>query len=319
MYTVFRNIRPPPLDQFDLRDMTAREAEICEGDLARSDAAIIARANIPSFLFHNLRKFAKRWYHRDVKFKRSACYHKSRGFTRNHCETKSSRTITRSRAWSILWWKLRVSVPRQIPRFISRYTRVFSLFFFFFNSPVTSTTRCTRDVAEVSKVFATLSPDPWHKGRRRRVDEENNPATVRWIDMMRTYVDMWGCTRLITPEASWDAERLKRPYPLSPRRPFGSPLPSTRIPAAAARASPVSLTLLYSLSLPYLLSPVLSLTLSSRDVYQPSLQTYRISTPRFPNWRVDKLVLQPSWVPVAGCSRMHCLHRWEALQTNRSS
>lgn len=30
MYTVFRNIRPPPLDQFDLRDMTAREAEICE-------------------------------------------------------------------------------------------------------------------------------------------------------------------------------------------------------------------------------------------------------------------------------------------------
>lgn len=59
MYTVFRNIRPPPLDQFDLRDMTAREAEIREGDLARSDAAIIARANIPSFLFHNLRKFAK--------------------------------------------------------------------------------------------------------------------------------------------------------------------------------------------------------------------------------------------------------------------
>lgn len=35
MYTVFRNIRPPPLDQFDLRDMTAREAEIREGDLAR--------------------------------------------------------------------------------------------------------------------------------------------------------------------------------------------------------------------------------------------------------------------------------------------
>lgn len=34
MYTVFRNIRPPPLDQFDLRDMTAREAEIYEGDLA---------------------------------------------------------------------------------------------------------------------------------------------------------------------------------------------------------------------------------------------------------------------------------------------
>lgn len=68
--------------------------------------------------------------------------------------------------------------------------------------------------------------------------------------------------------------------------------------------------LLYSTrSLPSLLSPVLSLTLSSRDVYQPSLQTYRISTPRFPNWRVDKLVLQPSWVPVAGCSRMHCLHR----------
>lgn len=65
---------------------------------------------------------------------------------------------------------------------------------------------------EVSKVFAALSLDPWHKGRR--VEEENNPATVRWIDMMRTYVDMWGCTRLITPEASWDAERLKRPYPL---------------------------------------------------------------------------------------------------------
>lgn len=32
MYTVFRNIRPPPLDQFDLRDMTAREAEIYEGE-----------------------------------------------------------------------------------------------------------------------------------------------------------------------------------------------------------------------------------------------------------------------------------------------
>lgn len=41
---------------------------------------------------------------------------------------------------------------------------------------------------EVSKVFAALSLDPWHKGRQ--VDEENNPATVRWIDMMRTYVDM---------------------------------------------------------------------------------------------------------------------------------
>lgn len=38
---------------------------------------------------------------------------------------------------------------------------------------------------EVSKVFAALSLDPWHKGRQ--VDEENNPATVRWIDMMRTY------------------------------------------------------------------------------------------------------------------------------------
>jgi len=45
-----------------------------------------------------------------------------------------------------------------------------------------------QDVREVSKVFAALSLDPWHKGRR--VDEENNPATVRWIDMMRTYVDM---------------------------------------------------------------------------------------------------------------------------------
>lgn len=65
---------------------------------------------------------------------------------------------------------------------------------------------------EVSKVFATLSLDPWHKGRRRRLDEENNPATVRWIDTMPAYIDMWGCTRLITPEASWDAERLKRPY-----------------------------------------------------------------------------------------------------------
>lgn len=74
-------------------------------------------------------------------------------------------------------------------------------------------------------------------------------------------------------------------------------------------ASRPSLLLYSTHSLPSLLSPALSLTLSSRDVYQPSLQTYRISTPRFPNWRVDKLVLQPSWVPVAGCSRMHCLHR----------
>jgi len=50
-------------------------------------------------------------------------------------------------------------------------------------------TRCRHEgCTEVSKVFAALSLDPWHKGRR--VDEENNPTTVRWIDMMRTYVDM---------------------------------------------------------------------------------------------------------------------------------
>lgn len=130
MYTVFRNIRPPPLDQFDLRDMTAREAEICEGDLARSDAAIIARANIPSFLFHNLRKLAKRWYHRDVKFKRSACYHKSRGFTRNHCETKSCRTITRSRAWSISDGSCGHRFPGRY-LVLSLVVHVFFLFFFF--------------------------------------------------------------------------------------------------------------------------------------------------------------------------------------------
>lgn len=161
----------------------------------------------------------------------------------------------------------------------------------------------TEERTEISKVFAALSLDPWHKGRQ--VDEENNPATVRWIDMMRTYVDMWGCTRLITPEASWDTERLKRPYPVSL---FLSP--SLSYP-------PVLLLLLNSLFLAP--RPSLSLTLSSRDVYQPSLQTYRISTLRFPNWRVDKLVLHLSWGLVAGCSRMHCLHRWEALQTNHSS
>lgn len=78
-------------------------------------------------------------------------------------------------------------------------------------------------------------------------------------------------------------------------RPFSSPLASARVYPCFSR--------LVRLSLP------LSLTLSSRDVYQPSLQTYRISTLRFPNWRVDKLVLHPSWGLVAGCSRMHCLHR----------
>lgn len=42
---------------------------------------------------------------------------------------------------------------------------------------------------EVSKVFATLSqPDPWFKAHGP--NEENNPATVRWIDTTRTYVDM---------------------------------------------------------------------------------------------------------------------------------
>lgn len=41
---------------------------------------------------------------------------------------------------------------------------------------------------EVSKVFATLSPpDPFEA---HGPNEENNPATVRWIDTMRTYVDM---------------------------------------------------------------------------------------------------------------------------------
>lgn len=84
----------------------------------------------------------------------------------------------------------------------------------------------TEERTEISKVFAALSLDPWHKGRQ--VDEENNPATVRWIDMMRTYVDMWGCTRLITPEASWDTERLKRPYPLSLSLPFSVSLLSSR-------------------------------------------------------------------------------------------
>lgn len=87
-----------------------------------------------------------------------------------------------------------IGSPADTSLYLALYTRAFFFLFpvTFFNSPVAGVYKMyTREenVAEVSKVFAALSPDPWHKGRRR-VDEENNPATVRWIDMMRTYVDM---------------------------------------------------------------------------------------------------------------------------------
>ena len=99
-------------------------------------------------------------------------------------------------------------------------TFFFFSFFFVFNK------RSFRDFeARVDKMLRTEFAPRFQRGfcglifrplvQGTDSGEENNPATVRWIDTTRTYVDMWGCTRLITPEASWDAERLKRPYPSS--------------------------------------------------------------------------------------------------------
>lgn len=168
-------------------------------------------------------------------------------------------------------------------------THIFSRFWY-------ESTRCTNEaLPRFQRFLRPYLPTP---GLRHGLDEENNPATVRWIDTMRTYVDMWGCTRLITPEASWDAERLKRPYPSS-----------SVLSALHLRFS----SLYRSASLSGLVPALLTWCL------QPTLQMYRISALRFPNWRVGKLVLHLSWGLVAGCSRMHCLHRWGVLQTNRSS
>lgn len=68
--------------------------------------------------------------------------------------------------------------------------------------------------------YCVLSPITEAKntqGNEQEAYVEDNVYWLRykpcciWLDAMRTYVDMWGCTRLITPGVSWEVERLKRP------------------------------------------------------------------------------------------------------------
>lgn len=101
----------------------------------------------------------------------------TRGLTRNYCETKEAQHNAQSNSM------LTEAAVRAVPAdtlCISQHVFKFA--------GVGLQDVGTEGRTEVSKVFAALSLDPWHKGRR--VDEENNPTTVRWIDMMRTYVDM---------------------------------------------------------------------------------------------------------------------------------